>query len=333
MKALVMDKDRNIKYKEIKAPVPGEGEALIRVEACGICGTDMHVYRGMDCTWALPGVIGHEFSGTVEQCGGNCETVSAGDPVTVQPLYSCGQCVRCKEGRTNLCEQVCLIGGEKPGGFAEYVTVPVDSIIKLPRELPVKYGALAEPAATAVHAAGRLKKSHYRVVLIKGAGAIGLLILSVVRQMADIIIVSDIDRQRLEIARELGADGTIDPSEADLVQEVSRLTRGRMADVVFDAAGEPGGKKQILKLTHPGAEIVLVALGNAGADIDFTQVITQEISIYGTQCHTVEDFHEALALIASGKIRYEKIVTELPLKQGASAFRNPGLGVKIHLFP
>lgn len=333
MKALVMDKDRSIKYKDIKIPVPGDEEVLIRIEACGICGTDMHVYRGMECTWSLPGIIGHEFSGFVEKCGKNCESVKIGDPVTVQPLYSCGQCERCKEGRTNLCEQVSLIGGEKSGGFAEYVTVPAESLIKLPQEIPVKYGALAEPAATAVHAVGRLKKGHYSVVLIKGAGAIGLLILSVVRQAADIIIVSDIDRKRLEIARELGADEVIDPSETDLLQELSRLTEGRMADVVFDAAGEPGGKKHILKLVHPGAEIVLAALGNAEADIDFTQVITQELSIYGTQCHTTEDFQEALSLMVSGKIRYEKIVTELPLEQGASAFENPGLGIKIHLFP
>lgn len=333
MKALIMYKDRNIKYEEVDTPIPGDGEVLIRIEACGICGTDMHVFRGMECTWALPGIIGHEFSGTVVECGKNCKTILVGDHVTVQPLCSCGQCQRCVEKRTNLCEHVQLIGGERPGGFAEFAAVPAESIIKLPDEIPVKYGALAEPAATAVHASERLKNSHYNVIVIKGAGAIGLLILSVVRGMADVIVVSDIDEERLKVAKELGADQVIHPLKADLEKEISNLTDGKMADVVFDAAGEPGGKRQILRLVHPGAEIVLAALGNGEAEIDFTQVVTQELSIYGTQCHTRGDFHKALALMQSGKIQYEKIVTELPLEQGSLAFQNPGMGIKIHLFP
>lgn len=333
MKALIMEKDRTIRYSEAEAPVPGEGEVLIDVTACGICGTDMHVYKGMDCSWALPGIIGHEFSGIVKECGPGCTGVKPGDRVTVQPLQSCGRCSRCREGRTNLCRQVNLIGGERAGGFAEGVVVPAASIVPLPAGLPIKYGALAEPAATAVHAVGRLKKDHYKVVVIKGAGAIGLLILSVVREIAETVIVSDIDTERLSIAKDLGADRTVNVKDEDVIAVTAAVSDGEMADVVFDAAGEPGGKNQVFRLLHPGAEVVFVALGNTVAEIDFTQVVTQELSIYGTQCHTIEDFDTALKLMAEGKIQYDKIVTEFPLAKGAYAFANPGAGVKLHLFP
>ena len=328
-----MHKDRRIDYCETETPIPGEKEVMIEVEACGICGTDMHVYRGMDCTWGLPGIIGHEFSGVVSKCGKGCERIMPGDKVTVQPLYSCGKCNRCLEGRTNLCENVRLIGGEIPGAFAEKIVVPEENVIRLPQGIPVKYGALAEPAATAVHAVERLKNERYEFIVIKGAGAIGLLILSVIRAMAEKILISDIDDNRLETAKELGADFVVNPQKENLEDTLVKLTKGKKADVVFDAAGEPEGKKQILRLVHPGAEIVLAALGNAKTEVDFTQVITQELSIYGTQCHTKKDFESALQLMASGRILYEKIVTELPLEQGAQAFANPGTGIKIQLFP
>lgn len=333
MRALIMQKDRTIQFGEVPKPVPGKGEVLIKVEACGICGTDMHVYRGMESAWSLPGVIGHEFSGIVEMCGGDCEEVKLGDSVTVQPLISCGNCPRCREGRTNLCENVRLIGGELPGAFAEWVIVPKENVIRVPSKLPVKYGALAEPAATAVHAVKRLRRSSYDTVLIKGAGAIGLLILCAVRELAKTIIVSDIDEGRLEVARELGADRTINPRKQDLAEELADITGQMMADVVFDAAGEKGGKEKAFELVHPGSEIVFVALGNAVAEIDFTKVVTQELSIYGTQCHTKSDFEEALKLMERGQISYEKIVTELPLEKGSYAFEHPSEGIKIHLFP
>lgn len=333
MKALVMEKDGSVRYTEAAKPVVKSGQVLLRVAACGICGTDMHVYKGMPNAWSLPGVIGHELSGTVVECAEDVTDIASGTAVTIQPLVHCGTCEFCLSGRTNLCRNIRLIGGELAGGFAEYVAVPASSVIPLPAGMPVEYGALAEPAATAVHAVGRLGGRKYERAIIFGAGAIGLLTLSVLREYADSILVSDIDDARLSTAMRLGADGVLHSSREDVAARALEISGGKRFDLAVDAAGFSTTRQQGFSLLASGGDFLFVALGDVKTEVDFMQLVTGEQRFFGTQCHTKEDFSLALKMIADGRIDYPQLVKQMPLSKGVEAFQNPRLGIKLHILP
>lgn len=332
MKALIMQKDRTIHVTEIRTPVPDAKEVIIKIAACGICGTDMHVYRGLDCTWTLPGVIGHEFAGTIVRCGSAVEAWKPGERVTVQPLVHCGECPACREGSTNLCSAVTLIGGEMPGGFAEFAAVPESALIRIPEGIPLEYGALSEPLATVIHGVNRLMKARYNKVVILGAGTIGLLMLSVLRDRAEHIFVTDVDANRLLTAEAIGAEAAIHAGEKEVVTAILNAAGGR-ADLVIDAAGFTATRKQGFSVIRPGGEMLCVALGERETEVDFMQLVTKELTLYGTQCHTREDFEQALDVMAAGRIPYEKIASRFPLQKGSAAFQNPKCAIKILLCP
>lgn len=333
MKAIVMQKGGSVRYEEVAKPRLQSGQVLLKVAACGICGTDMHVHRGMPSAWSLPGIVGHELSGTIVACSGDVCGYSLGEAVTIQPLVHCGNCDACRTGRTNLCERIQLIGGELPGGFAEYAAVPAESVIRLPQGMPVAHGALAEPAATAVHAVRRLGGRAYRRAIIFGVGAIGLLTLTVLRESVDTIVVTDIDEQRLETALELGASSVIHTEREPVEATALQISSGKKYDLAVDAAGFSSTRKQGFSLLASGGDFLFVALGDPITEVDFTQLVTGELRFFGTQCHTRDDFLQALERIHTGQIDYDRIVTQLPLARGEEAFDHPRLGIKIHLIP
>jgi 2-desacetyl-2-hydroxyethyl bacteriochlorophyllide A dehydrogenase len=333
MNAIVMKKDGSVYYTEVPNPLLQSGQVLLRVAACGICGTDMHVHKGMANSWSLPGIIGHELAGTVVECAPDVTVVETGEAVTIQPLVSCGICDACISGRTNLCRKIRLIGGEIPGGFAEYIAVPAESVIPLPAGMPVEQGALAEPAATAVHAVNRLGGRRYKRAVVFGAGAIGLLILSVLRDAVEFIAVADIDEKRLERAQRLGADAVLHSAREDVSARALELSCGKPYGLAVDAAGLSATRLQGLSLLASGGDFLFVALGDVKTEVDFLQLVTGELRLFGTQCHTKDDFALALDMIADGRIDYEQIVTQLPLSRGVEAFENPRMGVKLHLLP
>lgn len=282
MKALIMGKDLSVKYQEAKKPEIKDGHVIIKVAACGICGTDMHVKKGMPSGWGLPGIIGHELSGTVIQCAKDVTDVQIGENVTIQPLVNCNECEACKQGTTNLCQNMKLIGGEIPGGFAEEVLVPANSVIKLPEGMPVEYGALAEPTATAVHAVDRLKSDSYDSVIIFGAGTIGLITMAVLKDRAETIIVSDIDDSRLETALQQGATHVINAKNDDVVAKALEANDGKKIALIVDAAGFNSTREQGFSLVKPGGEMLFIALGEQFMTTDFTKIVTNELSLYGT---------------------------------------------------
>lgn len=335
MKALILTEDLNIRLVEMEEPELKAGYVIIDVKACGICGTDMHVYKGMASNWSLPGIIGHEFAGVVCACAGDVKDYKPGDRVTAQPLLNCGKCATCREGRTNLCTGIRLIGGEYPGAFAEKVAVPADKLIKVPDRIPLEKAALSEPLATVIHGLGRLKKQRYESVLILGAGALGLLALQMLRDRAENIAISDVSEVRLKVAKALGATCTINAARQEVEKEVLEMTKGGRIDLAIDAAGFSSTRQQAFQLIKPGGELLFIALGQKETPVDFMQLVTSELSMYGTQCHTMEDFH--LAIEAMDKIDYDKIVTQFPLEQGEEAFKklreDPGYGIKLHLVP
>ena len=338
MKSLISRGPRQVEFGDWPSPKVLPGQVLIEVAACGICGTDLHVYNGMPAPWPLPGVRGHEFAGTVIAWADDVSGFQVGDHVVAQPLLNCGQCRFCRSGQSNLCLNMILIGGEQPGGFAEQAALPARSLFKLPENLSLKQAALVETLATSVHAFQENLSGILRSVAVLGAGAQGLFAVQLARLAgAKLIAVSEILPHRLAVARELGATDVINAGQADAVQAILALTDGEGVDLVIEAAGKAVTRQMAVALLRPGGTAVFLALGAGATPIDFMSLVPKELHLRGTQCYTDADFALALELLANGEIICEPLITEAPLEQGAAAFEaltsDPGDMIKVILTP
>lgn len=338
MKSLVFQGTRRVEYDDWQEPQLASGEVLIQVAACGICGTDMHVYHGMPASWPVPGVRGHEFSGTVRAWADDVQGFQQGDRVVIQPLIYCRRCPSCQAGYTNLCSNVQLIGGERSGGFAERAVVPADRVFKIPDTLDLDIAALTEPLATSVHAFQANVTGLVRRVAVLGAGPQGLFAVQLARLAgAQVITTSDVIPARLELARSLGATDTFDARRSDLAQAILALTNNEGVDLVIEAAGKPATRSLAVQLARPGGTIVFLALGAEPTALDFMSIVPRELKLHGTQCYTDADFVRSIELLATGRINGAAMRTVFPLSDGAAVFErlatNPGNTAKVLLSP
>jgi 2-desacetyl-2-hydroxyethyl bacteriochlorophyllide A dehydrogenase len=338
VKALVFLGTRQVEYGDYANAELSAGHVLIQVAACGICGTDMHVYQGMPATWPVPGVRGHEISGTVVETAPDVKFLQAGDRVVVQPLVFCGRCRMCAAGLTNLCSNMYLIGGEQPGGFAEFVAAPEGSVFRIPDELSFEHAALVETLATPIHAFEEHARGLVRSVAVLGAGTQGLLSLQLAHLIgATNIIVSDVIEHRLQIAAQLGATHIVNGRIGDVVQEVAKLTDGEGVDLVIEAAGIAATRQQAVAMLRTGGTSVFLALGTQLTSIDFMDVVPRELHLHGSQCYTNDNFTRAIELLTTRQINAEPLVQSAPLSEGAALFdalaTNPEDRIKVVLQP
>jgi 2-desacetyl-2-hydroxyethyl bacteriochlorophyllide A dehydrogenase len=308
------------------------------VTACGICGTDLHVYRGFPVPWPLPGVRGHELSGIVRERAVDVRGVHAGDRVVVQPILHCGRCRRCRLGQTNLCPNAQMIGGALPGGHAQFVAVPAAHVFRVPDHLDLAQAALAETLATPVrifrmHGAGVMQS-----VAVFGAGSQGLLSLQLARRAgAARLAVSDPVAHRRQLALALGAALAVDPGQQDPVAEILALTDGEGVDLAIEAAGHAATRQQAIQVLRPGGTAVFLALGSELTPVDFQTVSFKELNLRGSQAYTDSDFTYAIDLLADGAIQVDGLLASIPLSEGAATFAalasDPGSLVKVLLRP
>ena len=329
MKSLISMGPHHVKFGDWEEPRILPGHVLIEVAACGICGTDLHVYNGLPATWPVPGIRGHEFAGHVIAWADDIEGFQDGDRVVVQPLVYCGQCRYCCSGQTNLCANLYLIGGEQPGGFAEQVAVPSSSLFKLPENLSLKQAALIETLATSVHAFEQNLSGILRSVAVLGAGAQGIFAVQLAKLAgAKLIAVSEMVPYRLTMAQKLGATNIINAAQENAVEAIFAMTDGEGVDLVIEAAGQAVTRQQATQLLRPGGTAIFLALGTEPTPIDFMSVVPRELHLRGTQCYTDSDFALAIELLANGEIISDPLITEMPLEKGAAAFEmlasNPG---------
>ena len=338
MKSLISMGPRQVEFGEWEEPSILPEQVLIEVAACGICGTDLHVYQGMPAAWPVPGIRGHEFAGTVIAWADDVGGFQVGDRVVVQPLVYCGRCRFCRSGQTNLCANLYLIGGERPGGFAEQVAVPARSLFSVPENLSLKQATLIETLATTVHAFEQNLSGILRSVAILGAGAQGILAVQLARLAgAKLIAVSETLPHRLAMAQKLGATQVINARQEDIVEAILALTDGEGVDLAIEAAGAAVTRQQATQLLRPGGTAIFLALGAETTPIDFMSLVPRELHLRGTQCYTDADFDLAIELLASGEIIVDPMITEMPLENGAAAFEalasSPGEMIKVILAP
>jgi L-iditol 2-dehydrogenase len=326
MKALVLSAYKHLEIDDVPVPQPAEDELLIRIKACGICGSDVHGYDGSTGRRIPPIVMGHEAAGLVESVGSKVTGFHAGDRVTFDSTVYCGACFYCDRGQVNLCDRREVIGVSTPlfrrmGAFAEYVSVPARIAYALPESMPFAHAALIEAVSVAVHGASLTPIEAGDTVVVVGAGMIGLLTLQAVRQAgAERVFVLDVDDTRLELARTLGATETLNSKKSDAVAEIQKRTLGRGADVAVECVGITDAIALAVESVRKGGAVTLV--GNVAPKIELAlqSVVSRQIRLQGS-CASCGEYPECIAMMASGKIRVEPLVSaRAPLEDGAKWF-------------
>ena len=270
-----------------------------------------------------PLVMGHEFCGVVEEAGPGVRFLVPGDRVVSHSLFGCGQCVRCLRGDSHLCARRQLFGMNRAGGFAEYVSVPERCLVTWPEALPAEAASLAEPLANGVHVLGLTRQLNPGIVVIIGAGPIGLLCQQAFQCLSSAdVVVADLIPERLAVAGRLGAKRIVDSRHEDLLEEVLRLTDGEGADVLVDAVGSGLSKKQSLAATRPGGTTVWIGLHENTVTIDSHEVTLAERRVQGSYAASLEELKVAVDLLASGRIDGTSWIKTFPLVEGVEAFRS-----------
>ena len=318
--------DGTFETRTMPAHPLSENEVLIQVAACGVCGTDVHIFHGDKGSAEVnpPVVLGHELAGTVVEVGAQVRGVKPGDRVAVDPNQYCGKCHYCKIGKKQLCEHLYAIGVNRDGGFAQYCYVPETQCFLLGDGVPLEHGAMAEPLACCLHGIDRAQIRAGDTVLIIGGGAIGLLMVQLAKLSgASIVLLSEPVALRREIGLEIGADAVIDPLQDDIQERIAQFTGRHGVDVVIECVGNISATAQAFAAAKRGATILLFSVPKAGAThpLSLEDVYQKELKIIGSLINP--DTHQrAVDLINRGKILLTPIITHrFPLEQVKEAIQ------------
>ncbi len=330
MKAGVVHAREDIRFEDIEKPVPGEGQVLIKVKYTGICGSDVPRVNKDACHF-FPNVLGHEFSGTVEEIGEGVSSLKPGDRVAGVPLIPCMACEDCQKGNYSLCKNYSFIGSREFGSFAEYVVVPEKNAVKFDSQVSFEQGAFFEPATVALHGLKRVPYEGGKTVAILGGGTIGMFVM----QWAKIFgaaeaVVFDIEPSRLELGKRLGATAGINTLEKDFMEQAMELTGGRGFDYVFETAGNTITMKMAFELAANKADVCFV--GTPTKDLSFSvkeweNMNRKEFTLTGSWMSYSAPFPgqewKAVAhYFKTGDLKFDEsfIYKKVPLKDIAEAF-------------
>ncbi len=338
MKAGVVYARNDIRYDEIAKPVPMPGQVLIKVKYTGICGSDVPRVNGTACHY-YPNVLGHEFSGVVEKTGEGVTSVQEGDRVAGVPLVPCMECEDCKKGDYSLCKHYTFIGSREFGSFAEYVVIPEKNAVKFTDEVSFEQGAFFEPATVALHGLQRLDYKSGKTVAVLGGGTIGLFVM----QWANIfgagkVIVFDIEDERLELAKRLGATEAMNTLDKDFMKQAMDITGGKGFDYVYETAGSTATMKLAFELA--GNKSGVCFIGTPVSELTFSVsewenlnrkefVLTGSWMSYSTP-FPGKEWEATAHYFTTGELKFDKslIFKIIPLSQIASAFemyKYPGM--------
>jgi L-gulonate 5-dehydrogenase len=327
MQAAVFGAPFDINVVDRERPRPGPGEALIRVDAAGLCAGDLYIYVGKNPYVSYPRVGGHEIAGHVEALGPGTAGPAPGARVVVEPFLGCGKCYPCRVGKPNCCSNLRIIGIHQDGGFADYVIAPVEKLFAIPDGMSAYQASFAEPVAIGVQSCRRGEVTADDTVLILGAGPIGLALVEVANARGAKTYITDVLPERLDTAANLGA--TPIAAGDTFLDEVMRLTNGEGMPVVIEATGNAAVMEKTVDYVASGGRVVIVGLVKKGTGVtfpglDFTR---KEMTIVGSRASTA-CFPESLDLIASGRIRYPEIGSQFALGEAPAVFsklgENPG---------
>jgi L-iditol 2-dehydrogenase len=343
MKALLLSEYSRLEVADLPLPEIAPDELLVKVAACGICGSDVHGYDGSSGRRIPPLVMGHEAAGLVAATGADVTRFKSGDRVTFDSTVYCGACEFCVSGAVNLCDNRQVVGVScaefrRAGAFAEYVAVPERIVYPLPDTLSYTEAAMLEAVSVAIHAVAVTELTGGETALVVGAGMIGLLTLQAAKSAGcRTVYVADVDETRLKLAANLGADATILASGSSMVDEVLRLTGGRGVDVVLEAVGRNETIAASIDAVRKGGTVTLIGNITPQVNLPLQKVVSRQIRLQGS-CASSGEYPQAIELVSSGRIKVAPLITAVAsLEDGAGWFarlhsREPNL-MKIVLDP
>lgn len=314
MKALLLKEYKSLEVVDFPKPEIGPCEVLVRVAACGICGSDVHGYDGSTGRRIPPLVMGHEAAGIIEHVGAGVSGFNAGDRVTFDSTVYCGQCDYCKSGRVNLCDNRQVLGvscGDyrRHGAFAEFVAVPAHILYRLPDALPLEHAALIEAVSVAVHAVKRSPPKPDDDVVVVGSGMIGLLVIQVLRHAGCRGLVAvDVDDDRLALAKRLGATDVLNAKNEEAAARILELTSGRAAAASWEAVGTTITVKTAIDCVRKGGAVTLVGNVAPTVEIPLQAVVTRELTLYGS-CASSGEYPECIELMAGGAVDVTPLIS------------------------
>ena len=322
MRRILITEPNNVILEELEEKKPNSGEVSLKIAYCGICGSDLHAFKGNHPFIPLPATPGHEFSGVIDEKGKAVTEFEVGDRVTVEPSLICGKCYNCKTGRYNICDNLRVIGCQGEGAMADYLVIPADKVIPIPDNLSLKHAALTEPIAVGVHAVKRGGSLFNKNVVIIGAGMIGLsTLVCVLKAGAKSVIITDLSDERLELAKRLGATHTINAAKLNVVETILSEQPYEGIDVVFECVGIEKSIRDAMAIIRKGGRIVVVGVFGSEVKVNMANVQDREQEIIGTLMYTRRDFTEAIQMLTEGSFSPDIFITEIfPLDKPQEAF-------------
>lgn len=310
MKAIKFEKPWKVECVNTDKPTPARGEALVRIVAAGICGSDIGAFRGANGLVSYPRIIGHELAGIVESISDdNPNGIHVGDKVVIDPYIYCGKCYPCSIGRTNCCNQLRVLGVHTDGGMAEYFCHPENMLMKIPDDMDMTLAAMAEPLTISLHGIhrGQLKAGEYCAIF--GAGTIGVLAGMVAQAYGAHAIIIDLVQERLDFAKHVGIEYTIHSKNTDVVSQVSRITGGGMCQLVMECSGANDCIRKALDLVCNAGRITFTGWPHQETLLPTDVITRKEIDIRGSRTSAGE-FQEAIDLIYSRKVNVGALLTK-----------------------
>lgn len=330
MRALVLNQPDDFEVRDVEAPVPGFGQVLVRIHACGLCGTDIHIVKGEFPPTPFPITPGHESAGEIVELGQGVSGLSVGDRVGIDAGLSCGQCELCRGGSSNVCPHRGGIGGTVNGGFAELAVVPAKNCFPFAAHLSYGEAAVAEPLSCVLHGLQLLRPTFQPTVLVLGAGTMGLLSLQAMKAAGALTVdLANRSAARLPLARELGADRALSAADAELADA--------RYDIVIEATGAPSMVSLGLKSLKPRGQLLLLGVTPVGETVALSpfELYDNELTVLASM-GARDTYGKALSAIANGTIRVDPLITHsFPLDGFAEALSvvAAGAGVKVQITP
>ncbi|MDR4949816.1 zinc-binding alcohol dehydrogenase family protein [Neobacillus cucumis] len=308
MKSIVCEQPNHFKLVDVERPTVKEGEALVRIRRIGICGTDYHAYRGNQPFFSYPRTLGHELSGEIESIGTNPAGLKEGDIVSVIPYMECGECIACRNGKTNCCTDMKVLGVHIEGGMSEWISVPYNHLVKT-NGLTLDQSAIIEPLSIGAHAIRRSELKEEEYVLVIGAGPIGLGVMAFAKHEGAKVIAMDVNDERLAFCREWArVDYTVNALDNPL-ESLKEITNGEMPTVVFDATGNVNSMNSSFNYPAHGGKLIYVGLTKGNVTFDDPDFHKKELTLMGSRNATREDFEYVVNAVKTGTVDIDSYIT------------------------
>ncbi|RAW19531.1 alcohol dehydrogenase [Paenibacillus taichungensis] len=308
MRAVICEEINRLALRDIAEPERTENQALVTIRRIGICGTDLHAYKGNQPFFTYPRVLGHELSGIIEEIGPNEAGLKAGDQVSIIPYLHCGHCIACRSGKTNCCVSMQVMGVHVDGGMRERIAVPVSHLIQA-EGLTLDETAMVEPLSIGAHAVRRAAIKPGDQVVVIGAGPIGLGVMAFAKLAGARVIAIDRNVDRLELSRIwAGVDAMVKANE-QAAQQVAEITNGDYATAVFDATGNMQSMNNAIQYVAHGGQLIFVGLVKADISFHDPDFHKREMSILGSRNATREDFEQVMSILREKKLNMDGYIT------------------------